>query len=217
MANKMTLPIDTDIMRMKIQKDIEGRHRIELDAKQQEVDRLGEQYYEAKRQLDVLKMQLDTQRHEFEKELAEVKDKARKETSEMLIENQALQAKADDKKDRELIRQLRRDLDTHKRKEQELMTEATELRRERDSLKLEKNETFVQFTKELEEERSAKRQIQSELERNDFKTKCMQEDVQKMQLKLEKKQAELHRAHSDNNSKEQVLKTREQMIENLQR
>ena len=60
MANKMTLPIDTDIMRMKIQKDIEGRHRIELDAKQHEVDRLGEQYYEAKRQLDVIKMQLDT-------------------------------------------------------------------------------------------------------------------------------------------------------------
>ena len=87
MANKMTLPIDTDIMRMKIQKDIEGRHRIELDSKQQEVDRLGEQYYEAKRQLDVLKMQLDTQRHEFEKELTEAKDKARKESSELLIEN----------------------------------------------------------------------------------------------------------------------------------
>ena len=174
MANKMTLPIDTDIMRMKIQKDIEGRHRIELDAKQHEVDRLGEQYYEAKRQLDVIKMQLDTQRHEFEKEIAEVKEKARKEGSELLIENQALQARADDKKDRELIRQLRRDLDTHKRKEQELLTESTELRRERDSIKLEKNETFVQFTKDLEEERSTKRQIQSELERNDFKMKCMQ-------------------------------------------
>ena len=90
MANKMQLPIDTDIMRMKIQKDIEGRHRIELDAKQHEVDRLGEQYYETKRQLDVVKMQLDTQRHEFEKENAEVKEKARKEASELLIENQAL-------------------------------------------------------------------------------------------------------------------------------
>ena len=33
MANKMSLPIDTDIMRMKIQKDIEARHRIELDQK----------------------------------------------------------------------------------------------------------------------------------------------------------------------------------------
>ena len=30
-ANKMTLPIDTDIMRLKIQKDIEARHRVEID------------------------------------------------------------------------------------------------------------------------------------------------------------------------------------------
>ena len=82
---------------------------------------------------------------------------------------------------------------------------------------MEKNEFFVQNTKELEDEKSAKRTLQSELERNDFKVKCMQEDVQKMQLKMEKKQAELHRAHSDNNSKDQVLRTREQMIENLQR
>ena len=34
LSNKMTLPIDTDLMRMKIQKDIEARHRIELDGKQ---------------------------------------------------------------------------------------------------------------------------------------------------------------------------------------
>ena len=40
-----------------------------------------------------------------------------------------------------------------------MLTEATELRRERDSTKLEKNEQFVQFTKDLEEEKSAKRQI----------------------------------------------------------
>jgi hypothetical protein len=104
-------------------------------------------------------MQLDTQRHEFEKELSEVKEKARKEASDLLIENQTLQSKADDKKDRELIRQLRRDLDTHKRKEQELLTEATELRRDRDSIKLEKNEMFVQFTKDIEEQKSTKRSI----------------------------------------------------------
>ena len=97
------------------------------------------------------------------------------------------------------------------------MSECTELRRERDLIKLEKNEQFVQFTKDLEEERGNKRNIQSELERNDFKMKHQQEDVQKMQLKLEKKQAELHRAHSDNNSKDQTLRTREQMIESLQR
>ena len=55
MANKMSLPIDADILRMKIQKDMESRHRVELDQKQYEADRLGEQYYEVKRQLDVVK------------------------------------------------------------------------------------------------------------------------------------------------------------------
>jgi len=49
MANKMTLPIDTDIMRMKIQKDIEGRHRVEIEQKQQELERFGEQFYDCKR------------------------------------------------------------------------------------------------------------------------------------------------------------------------
>lgn len=31
MQARMTLPVDSDILRMKMQKDIEGRHRIELD------------------------------------------------------------------------------------------------------------------------------------------------------------------------------------------
>ena len=33
LQSKLSLPIDTDIMRMKIQKDLESRHRVELDLK----------------------------------------------------------------------------------------------------------------------------------------------------------------------------------------
>lgn len=87
MANKMTLPIDTDIMRMKIQKDIESRHRVELEAKQHELDRFGEQFYEAKRQLDIVKTQLETQRHEYEKEVTDLRERGRKEVSDLLMEN----------------------------------------------------------------------------------------------------------------------------------
>lgn len=43
--------------------------------------------------------------------MSDLKEKTRRDLSDMQIENQALQSKADDKKDRELIRQLRRDLD----------------------------------------------------------------------------------------------------------
>jgi hypothetical protein len=75
----------------------------------------------------------------------------------------------------------------------------------------------VQFTRDLEEERSARRQLQSDAERAEFKLKCLNEETQKMQLKAEKKQSELHRVQSDKNACESVLKTREQMIEGLQR
>ena len=33
MHQKMSLPVDTDILRMKIAKDMESRHRIELETK----------------------------------------------------------------------------------------------------------------------------------------------------------------------------------------
>lgn len=71
MQARLTLPIDTDILRMKIQKDIEGRHRVEQDQKQQEIDRLSESYYEAKRQLDIVKTQLETSKYENEKEFSD--------------------------------------------------------------------------------------------------------------------------------------------------
>lgn len=69
------MPIDTDILRMKIQKDIDTRHRVELDGKQAEVDRLSENFYEAKRQAEILKTQLESQRHEFEREITDLKEK----------------------------------------------------------------------------------------------------------------------------------------------
>lgn len=69
MATKMTLPIDTDIMRMKLQKDLEARHRVELDSKQQEFERASEHLFEAKRISEVLRAQLEGQRRESEKEV----------------------------------------------------------------------------------------------------------------------------------------------------
>lgn len=156
------MPLDVDILRMKIQKDIEIRHRVELDNRQQELDRLSEHFYEAKRHTEILKTQLEAQRHEAEREIADLKERARRECSDLMIENQALQSRADDKRDRELIRQLRRDLDEQKRKVNQLQAENQEVRRDRDLVKHEKNEQFVHLTRELEEALSQKRQLESD-------------------------------------------------------
>lgn len=174
--NKMALPVDTDILRMKIAKDIEVRHKIEMDQKQQEVDRLGDQYYEVKRQLEVLKAQLESVKYESDKEKNDVKEKHKQDVHELMLENQALQSRADDKKDRELIRQLRRDLDENKRRTTELLGEVSDLRRERDLVKMEKNELMMQYQRDLEEERNQKRVLQSEIERIGFKLKNSEEE-----------------------------------------
>ena len=59
------------------------------------------------------------------------------------MENQALTSKADDRRDRDLIKQLRRDLDEARRKSQDAMQELNEMRRDRDTLKLDKNDQFL--------------------------------------------------------------------------
>ncbi len=43
------------------------------------------------------------------------------------------------------------------------------MRRERDIIKHEKNEQFVQLTRDLEESQSARHQLESDLERSQFR------------------------------------------------
>jgi hypothetical protein len=49
LSKKLCLPVDTDILRMKIQKELEARHRTDLEQKMQENERLSDQFYESKR------------------------------------------------------------------------------------------------------------------------------------------------------------------------
>ncbi len=51
---------------------------------------LSEHYYESKRQLEILKTQIESQRLDNEREVRDVKEKSRREISDMIIENQAL-------------------------------------------------------------------------------------------------------------------------------
>lgn len=87
--------------------------------------------------------------------------------------------KADDRRDRELIRSLRRELDEHKHRNNDMLAELTELRKERDSCKMELNEDIIRHARELEDERNQKRLQQSEIDKLSFKTKCAEDDMQK--------------------------------------
>jgi uncharacterized protein (UPF0210 family) len=118
----------------------------------------------------VLKAQIEALKSESEKELREAKEKHRQEAQELALENQALLAKAENRRDRDLIRQIRRELDEHKRRCTELLGEVSDLRKERDLLKLDKGDSQVKHARDLEEARNQIRTLTSEVERSQFKT-----------------------------------------------
>ena len=67
LAQKMVLPVDTDILRMRLQKDIEAKFRFELESRSQELERTSDALFEAKRQLDIVKTALEGTRYENDK------------------------------------------------------------------------------------------------------------------------------------------------------
>jgi hypothetical protein len=64
-----------------------------------------------------------------------------------------------------LIKQLRRDLDEAKRRAQDYNQECNALRRERDTLKVDKNDQFIQFNRQIEDLKNKLREQESEVER----------------------------------------------------
>ena len=103
-ASKMVLPIDTDILRMRVTKDIEARFRLELETKSLELDKMTEAYYETKRQLEIVKTSFDSQKYESEKLLNDLREKQRYEVNELFEENHSLQLRVEESRDRDAVR-----------------------------------------------------------------------------------------------------------------
>jgi hypothetical protein len=69
-----------------------------------ELERMTEAYYECKRHMEIYKTSLENQKFESEKILVELRDKHKSEIGELFEENQALQLKLEEQRDRETIR-----------------------------------------------------------------------------------------------------------------
>ena len=183
----MVLPIDTDILRMRVQKDVEAKYRIELETRGLELEKMTEVYYESKRQMEIYRTSLENQKYESEKIIQELKEKHKNELTEIYEENHSLQLRVEEQRDRDTVRQVRRDLEEYKKRCSDQNTELNELRRERDALKLDKNDLIIKQAKELEDERNQRRAFAMDTDKFRFRVKCLEDDIQKVSLKAEKK------------------------------
>jgi len=72
---------------------------------------------------------------------------------------------------------VRRDLEEYKKRYSDANIEVCELRKERDALKLEKNDLIIKQAKEIEDERNIRRMLNSETEKLKFRVKCLEDDL----------------------------------------
>lgn len=181
LTQKMQLPVDQDILRMRIQKDLENKYRFELDSKAMELDKVSESYFETKRLYEVVKTDLESSKLEHEKVVTDMRRRHGEELQEVVADNHALQLRIEDSsKDRDQSRQLRRDIDDIKRRLCEAQQESIELRKERDQLKIDKNELLIKNAKDVEEERNLRRVLQTENDKLRFQIKCFEDDLSKI-------------------------------------
>jgi hypothetical protein len=160
---------------------------------------------------------MENHKYESEKILEELRDKHKTELQDLYDENHSLQLRIEEQRDREAVRQVRRDLEEFKKRYSDANLEASELRKERDSLKLEKNDLLIKQARDLEEERNLRRSLSTELEKLKFRIKCVEDDLQKAQLKAEKRSQEANAAHTEKTSMLSLLKEKEILLDSFKR
>lgn len=136
---------------MRIQKDLENKYRFDLDSKQLELEKVSENYFENKRTTELLKTQVESLKLEYDKVITDIKKRHQEEINEIVQDNFQLQLRIEDiGKDRDVTRQLRRDIDDLKRRLGESQQESLDLRKERDQLKIDKNELLMKNARDVE-------------------------------------------------------------------
>lgn len=128
---------------MRVTKDIEARFRLDIETKTLEVEKMTEAYYETKRQFELVKTSMENHKYESEKIIQEMREKHKSELSEIYEENHSLQLRIEEQRDKDTVRQVRRDLEEYKKRYSDCNIEVCELRKERDALKLEKNDLII--------------------------------------------------------------------------
>ncbi len=161
---KALLPTDTDMLRAKIAREIEAPYKQKVDMLSQDIDRLESEISDLRRNNALLKSELESKDSDHARQVSELKQKHQAQVADLMSELQAMHERADDTKDKEIIRTLKREVEEYKRKSMDSVREAAELRKQRDELKLEKSTAAIEQARQFEQVRAGERRTREEIE-----------------------------------------------------
>lgn len=128
---------------MRLAKDLEAKYRFELEGKMQQLERTSDTLYETKRQLELLKTAHETSKIENDRFTIDLRHRFKAEIDQLVEENHSLHLRVDEQSDQEAIRKFKREADDQKRRLTESQIETMELRKELDTVKMERNDLLV--------------------------------------------------------------------------
>lgn len=204
-------------MRLKLKGDIEAPFQLQLQAKDREISSTKEQLQAATRKAQIARTELEELRFEKEKELQQTKERLQAEVSELTAENSALQAKLDDHRDRDMIRDLRRELDEYKRRYADALTDSTDMRKARDEATSLIADLQVQHSSDLESERNKRRDLESQVDKLRFQLQCKDEEMAKEIKFREDLATDLQKSRDTVKTNEAVLREKEVLVDTMNR
>lgn len=210
-------PVDMDIFRIKTRKEFEAAHALEVEEKQNTINKLIDERNELKRELQFVNTKHDNMKFDFQRDIESNKLKYREELQVVLKENEKLQSQIENSKEKELLRQARRDLEESKRRLEEIHKECNDLRKDRDKLKDEKNDLIINFNRDVEDERSKKREAIAQGDKLKFKIRALEDDLQKHLTEIDKKNQQILKLKSEKQAFSAQINEKDLSIEILKR
>lgn len=210
-------PMDMDILKLKTRKEFENSHAMELEERQNIINKIKEERDELKRNLEFLNIKHENLKFDSQREIESNKFKYKEELQVLIKENQKLQSQIEMSKDRDMLRQARRELEEAKRRMEEYQKECNELRKERDALKDSTNDLIISHNRAIEDERSKKREAIAQNDKLKFRIRSLEDDLQKQIIESDKRQSTIVAIKTEKQGLNTQLNEKDLAIETIRR
>lgn len=163
-----------------------------ISNKEREIDNLQNEVFELKKKNELISVEYETFKNEAMREIETIKESHKGEIRDMQYRIQLLNEKCESNVDKESYKNLRQEVDAYRRQFNDLQNEISNLRRDKDSILMERNEIKLQLMKELDQEKLKSKTIQNESERNSQVIRNLENESQLLKQKLETKSDEVN-------------------------
>lgn len=182
---------DTDNLKNKITAEVELKFKHLCAQKDLEIDNLGDQMFDWKKKFELLNTEYETFKNDAIREIDMIKENHKSEIKEFIYKIQLLNDKCDSNVDKEAYRSMKQELETYRRNFNDLQTEVSNLRKEKELLLSDKNEIKINLLKELDSEKLKIKICTNDNEKNSQTIKNLETEVNNNKIKLDEKYEEI--------------------------